>query len=54
VLTTSRESSDIDKAYRLGANSYLVKPPSAAKLLEMATGLKLYWLELNQGPAQRG
>lgn len=50
VLTTSSEPIDIDAAYRLGANSYLVKPPSPGSLLELTKNLKLYWLELNRGP----
>jgi len=51
VLTSSAETIDIDAAYRLGANSYLVKPPSTASLLELTKNLKLYWLELNRGPS---
>lgn len=51
VLTTSAETIDIDAAYRLGANSYLVKPPSAVALIEMMKHLKLYWLETNRGPS---
>src|SRR5688572_11336740 len=31
ILTSSKEDRDIDRAYRLGANSYLVKPPNANK-----------------------
>lgn len=50
VLTTSSEAIDIDAAYRLGANSYLVKPPSPGSLLELTKSLKLYWLEMNRGP----
>jgi CheY-like chemotaxis protein len=51
VLTTSSETIDIDAAYRLGANSYLVKPPSPGSLLELTRSLKLYWLETNRGPS---
>jgi CheY-like chemotaxis protein len=50
VLTTSNETIDIDAAYRLGANSYLVKPPSTDALLDLMRNLKLYWLETNKGP----
>ena len=50
VLTSSAESSDVDNAYRVGANSYLVKPPTAEKLARLAEGIRFYWLELNQGP----
>lgn len=50
ILTTSSETIDIDAAYRLGANSYLVKPPSPSSLVELTKNLKLYWLEMNRGP----
>lgn len=50
VLTSSAETIDIDAAYRLGANSYLVKPPSSSALVDLTRNLKLYWLETNRGP----
>src|SRR6185436_14140746 len=50
ILTTSRESRDIDQTYLLGANSFLVKPPRADTLVEMMKALKLYWLTFNQFP----
>ena len=48
VLTSSGEPSDLSKSYQLGANSYVVKPPTAPQLLEMAKAFKWYWLEYNQ------
>jgi CheY-like chemotaxis protein len=48
VLTSSNEPSDLKEAYRLGANSYVVKPPDADQLLEMAKAFKWYWLKFNQ------
>lgn len=48
VLTTSREVSDIEKAYRLGANAYLVKPPGAPELIEIVSALKQFWLRHNE------
>ena len=48
VLTSSKEDADVEKAYRLGANSYLVKPPDSDKLQEMVVRIKEYWMELNQ------
>ena len=48
IVTSSREARDIDSAYRLGANSFLVKPPDEPGLREMVDGIKLYWLTLNQ------
>ena len=48
VLTSSDETSDIDRAYKLGANSYLVKPPSLIQLRDLAKSFKWYWLQYNQ------
>jgi CheY-like chemotaxis protein len=48
VLTSSDEPSDVAKCYKLGANSYLVKPPSAEKLVDLAKSFKWYWLEYNR------
>jgi len=48
VLTSSREPSDLKRAYSLGANSYLVKPPTADQLLDLAKAFKWYWLEFNR------
>lgn len=50
VLTSSEESTDINRAYDLGANSYLVKPVDFDALLHMVKGLGLYWLVLNEDP----
>jgi CheY-like chemotaxis protein len=50
VLTSSRESTDVGRAYDLGANSYLVKPMDFDPLLEMIQALGLYWLVHNQPP----
>lgn len=50
VLTSSRESADINRAYDLGVNSYLVKPAAPADLLEIVKTLGLYWLIFNQKP----
>jgi CheY-like chemotaxis protein len=48
VLTASSESSDINRAYDLGANSYLVKPVTFGALVEMVKTLNLYWLIFNK------
>lgn len=47
ILTTSRENSDMERAYQLGANSFLLKPSNIKALSEMMTALKLYWLTHN-------
>jgi CheY-like chemotaxis protein len=48
VLSSSDEPSDIAQAYKLGANSYLVKPPSLGQLRDLAKSFKWYWLKYNQ------
>ena len=45
VLTSSREESDVSKAYALGANCFLVKPPSGLQLNELVKLIRTYWLE---------
>lgn len=48
VLTSSSEPADLKEAYRLGANSYVVKPPTAQQLLDLAKAFKWYWLQFNE------
>ena len=45
VLTSSNEASDLSRCYSLGANSYLVKPPTSAQLEALAKAFKWQWLE---------
>ena len=48
VLTTSNEDGDIQKAYHLGANSYIVKPMNFDEFIEVAAQVELYWCGLNK------
>ncbi len=50
VLTSSQEMADVNRAFDLGANSYLVKPVAPAALLDLVKTLGLYWLDYNQQP----
>ncbi|MDZ7739532.1 MAG: response regulator [Bacteroidales bacterium] len=50
VLTSSKEESDMIESYRLGVNSYIVKPVDFDKFVEAIRNLGLYWLLLNQQP----
>ena len=50
ILTSSRERSDVERAYDLGANAYLVKPVGVETFAEMARGLHLFWTALNTTP----
>ena|SRR5438876_8706931 len=50
VLTTSRENSDIEAAYRFGVNSYIVKPVDFLAFADVARTIKMYWLLTNEPP----
>jgi len=50
VLTSSGEDRDVDTAYLLHANSYIVKPVNFDKFMEVAAQIELYWCLLNHPP----
>lgn len=50
VLTSSREEPDIERAYALGVNSYIVKPVEFGHFVRAVSEAGLYWLILNQPP----
>lgn len=50
VLTSSDEDADVRNAYRLGANSYIVKPVAFTTFIELASQIELYWCALNEPP----
>jgi PAS domain S-box-containing protein len=50
VLTTSRARCDIDAAYRLGVNSYLIKPIDVHAFARVIGIIKTYWLLTNEPP----
>ncbi len=50
VLTTSHENSDIDTAYQLGANSYIVKPVDFGSFSAVVKNIQVYWVLTNQAP----
>ncbi|WP_292463063.1 response regulator [Methanolobus sp.] len=51
MLTSSKEENDIVESYRLGVNSYIVKPVDFDKFVEAVRDIGVYWLLLNQLPA---
>lgn len=50
VLTTSRDNRDIEAAYQLGVNSYIVKPVEFLAFTEVVKTLNVYWLLMNEPP----
>lgn len=51
VLTSSKEQSDVLAGYKLGANSFIVKPVDFRKFMDTVSDLGLYWLKINEPPA---
>jgi CheY-like chemotaxis protein len=51
VLTSSRESADVDRAFDLGANGYLVKPVDFDGLIEMVKTIGVYWMVMSELPS---
>jgi CheY-like chemotaxis protein len=50
VLTTSDQSRDVNLAYQLGANSFLVKPVDFEHFVQISQALKGYWLWMSKAP----
>jgi len=52
MLTSSREERDLIESYRLGVNSYIVKPVDFDQFIQSVRQIGLYWLVLNEQPAK--
>lgn len=48
ILTSSKEDRDLTEAYRLGANSYIVKPVEFDKFVQAIEAFGMYWMLVNQ------
>ena len=52
VFSSSNEDGDVDRAYALGANSYVVKPGSFGGVVDLVERLLAYWIEINRPPSE--
>jgi len=50
MLTSSKEDPDIQRCYKLGVNSYVVKPVTFEEFVKAVSDLGLYWMLLNHSP----
>ena len=50
IMTSSREERDIIESYKLGINSYIVKPLEFGQFSEVVHQVGCYWMLLNQPP----
>jgi two-component system, response regulator len=48
MLSSSKEDSDLEKCYQLGANSYVVKPVAFDDFVKAVSQMGLYWLLINE------
>jgi len=50
VLTSSNEDRDVVEGYKLGVNSYIVKPVEFENFAKTVSEIGMYWLLVNQPP----
>ena len=50
ILTTSTQEKDLEKAYLLGANSYIQKPVDIQDFMTAIQKLEVYWFVINKKP----
>jgi len=51
MFTSSKERPDVDRAYSLGANAYLLKSVDHEQLVEALKRVRAFWLEINLNPS---
>ncbi len=54
ILTSSSQQRDIVESYRLGTNSYIVKPVDFEQFADAVYKLGSYWFHINRLPARGG
>lgn len=54
LLTSSSEESDLIESYKLGVNSYIVKPIDFSTLSSVVAQLGYYWMAINRAPRRGG
>jgi two-component system response regulator len=50
VMTSSNEQPDVTESYRLGVNSYVVKPMEFGAFAEAVAKIGMYWIMVNRAP----
>jgi CheY-like chemotaxis protein len=50
MLTSSRQSTDVNQLYDLGANAYLAKPQTFDELVEIVKTINQHWITYNEKP----
>jgi two-component system response regulator len=50
VMTSSNEEQDVLESYRLGVNSYIVKPVEFGAFAEVVAKIGMYWVVTNRVP----
>jgi CheY-like chemotaxis protein len=54
VLTSSGRGEDIEKAYKLGCNSYITKPVKFEDFIKIIGEVDHYWFEISKTPVNQG
>jgi len=50
ILTSSRESRDLEECYQLGVNAYVVKPVHFSSFVEAVKQIGVFWVLINEPP----
>jgi len=50
MLSSSAHPDDVEKAYQLGVNAFVVKPPGVSERSSLAKMIKDFWLTMNEPP----